>query len=133
MTDEAYTGVPLHEGTIVLEADGIPGQIVLEVTQAVGQTFIKIRCCVSGTHTDCVPDGAVLELEGTPVLPVIDWCVTEQEIELSAILPESRLRMVVTDPSMDRRELHLTVIDYVPNNRMLSSDGYQQDIKYEIH
>ena len=29
MTDEAYTGVTLHEDTIVLEADGIPGQIVL--------------------------------------------------------------------------------------------------------
>ena len=108
---DEYIGIPIHEGTIVLEADGIPGQIVLEVTQAVGQTFIKIRCWVSGTHTDCVPDGAVLELEGTPVLPVIDWCVTEQEIEQSAILPESRLRMVVTDTSMERRELRLTVID----------------------
>ena len=133
MTDEAYTGVHLHEGTIVLNADGVRDKIVLEVTKEVERLAIRIRCWVSGTHTDCVPDGAVLELEGTPVLPVIDWCVTEQEIELSAILPESRLRMVVTDPSMDRRELHLTVIDYVPNNRMLSSDGYQQEIKYEIH
>ena len=132
MKEDEYIGIPIHEGTIVLEADGIPGQIVLEVTQSVGQTFIKIRCWVSGTHTDCVPDGAVLELEGTPVLPVIDWCVTEQEIELSAILPESRLRMVVTDTSMDRHELHLTVIDYVPTNRMISNYVYQQDIKYEI-
>ena len=40
--------------------------------------------------------------------------------------------MVVTDPSMDRRELHLTVIDYVPTNRMISKDVYQQEIKYEI-
>ena len=111
MTDEAYTGVPLHEGTIVLNADGIRGQIVLEVTKTVDRTSIKIRCSVSGTHTDCVPDGAVLELDGTPLLPVIDWCVTEQEIEQSAIGPESRLRLVVTDPSMDRREIRLTVID----------------------
>ena len=110
MKDEAYTGVPLHDGTIVLEADGIPGQIVLEVTQTVGQTFIKIRCWVSGTHTDCVPDGAVLELDGVPVLPVIDWCTTEQELEPSAIGPESRLRLVVTDPSLERRELRLTTI-----------------------
>ena len=111
MTDEAYTGVPLHEGTIVLEADGIPGQIVLEVTPTVGQTAIKIRCWVSGTHTDCVPDGAVLELDGVPVLPVIGWCVTEQEIDQSAIGQESRLRMVVTDTSLERSELRLTVID----------------------
>ena len=132
MTDEAYTGVPLHDGTIVLEADGIPGQIVLEVTQTVGQTFIKIRCWVSGTHTDCVPAGAVMELEGTPVLPVIDWCITEQEIETSSIGPESRLRMIVTDTSLERREIRLTVIDYVPTNRMISNDIYQQEIKYEI-
>lgn len=111
MTEEAYTGVPIHEGTIILNADGIPGQIVLEVTKTVDRTAIKIRCRVSGTHTDCVPDGAVLELEETPVLPVIDWCVTEQEIDQSAIGPESRLRMIVTDTSMDRRELRLTVID----------------------
>ena len=111
MTDEAYTGVPLHEGTIVLNAEGVRGKIVIEVTKTVGQTAIKIRCWVSGTHTDCVPDGAVLELEGTPVLPVIDWCVTEQEIEQSAIFPESRLRMVVTDTSLERRELRLTAID----------------------
>ena len=111
MTDEAYTGVTLHEDTIVLEADGIPGQIVLEVTPTVGKTDIKIRCWVSGTHTDCVPDGAVLELDGVPVLPVIGWCVTEQEIDPSAIGHESRLRMVVTDPSMDRRDVRLTVID----------------------
>ena len=132
MTDEAYTGVPLHDGTIVLEADGIPGQIVLEVTQTVGQTFIKIRCWVSGTHTDCVPDGAVLELDGVPVLPVIGWCVTEQEIETSSIGPESRLRMIVTDTSLERREIRLLVIDYVPTNRMISKDVYQQEIKYEI-
>ena len=132
MTDEAYTGVPIHEGTIVLKADGIPGQIVLEITRTVGQTAIKIRCWVSGTHTDCVPDGAIMELDGTPVLPVIDWCVTEQEIEPYSIGPESRLSLVVTDSSMESRELRLTVIDYVPTNRMLSSDGYQQEIKYEI-
>ena len=111
MTDEAYTGVPLHEGTIVLNVDGVRDKIVLEITKTVGQTAIKIRCRVSGTHTDCVPDGAVLELEETPVLPVIDWCITEQEIDQSAIWPESRLRMIVTDTSMDRRELRLTVID----------------------
>ena len=111
MKEDEYVGIPIHEGTIVLEADGIPGQIVLEVTPTVGQTAIKIRCWVSGTHTDCVPDGAVLELEGTPVLPVIDWCVTEQEIDQSAIGQESRLRMFVTDTSMERRELRLTVID----------------------
>ena len=69
---------------------------------------------------------------GVLVLPVIGWCVTEQEIELSAILPESRLRMVVTDTSLERREIRLTVIDYVPTNRMISKDVYQQEIKYEI-
>ena len=111
MTEEAYTGVPIHEGTIVLNADGIRGQIVLKVTKNVGQTAIKIRCWVYGTHTDCVPDGAVLEMDGIPLLPVIDWCITEQEIDQSAIWPESRLRMIVTDTSMDRRELRLTVID----------------------
>ena len=111
MTEEAYTGVHIHEGTIVLNADGIPGQIVLEVAKTIDRTAIKIRCRVSGTHTDCVPDGAVLEMDGTPVLPVIDWCVTEQEIDQSAIGPESCLRMIVTDTSMDRRELRLTVID----------------------
>ena len=132
MKEDEYVGIPIHEGPIVLEADGIPGQIVLEVTQTVGQTFIKIRCWVSGTHTDCVPDGAVMELEGTPVLPVIDWCITEQEIETSSIGPESRLRMIVTDTSLERREIRLTVIDYVPTNRMISNDIYQQEIKYEI-
>ena len=132
MKEDEYVGIPIHDGTIVLNAEGIRGQIVLEVTKEVERLAIRIRCWVSGTHTDCVPEGAVLELEGTPVLPVIDWCVTEQEIELSAIFPESRLRMVVTDPSMDRRELHLTVIDYVPTNRMISKDVYQQEIKYEI-
>ena len=111
MTEEAYTGVHIHEGTIVLNADGIPGQIVLEVAKTIDRTAIKIRCRVSGTHTDCVPDGAVLEMDGTPVLPVIDWCVTEQEIELYSIGDESRIRMIVTDTSMDRRELRLTVID----------------------
>ena len=111
MTDEAYTGVPLHEGTIVLNAEGIRGQIVLEVTKTVNRNAVKVRCWVSGTHTDCVPDGAVLEMGGTPLLPVIDWCITEQEIDQSAIGPESRLRMIVTDTSMDRRELRLTVID----------------------
>ena len=111
MKEDEYVGIPIHEGTIVLNADGIRGQIVLKVTENVGQTAIKIRCWVSGTHTDCVPDGAVLEMDGTHLLPVIDWCITEQEIEQSAILPESRLRMIVTDTSMDRRELRLTVID----------------------
>ena len=111
MKEDEYVGIPIHEGTIVLNAEGIRGQIVLVVTKAVDRTAIKIRCRVSGTHADCVPDGAVLELEGIPVLPVIDWCVTEQEIELSSIGPESRLRMFVTDTSMDRRELRLTVID----------------------
>ena len=133
MKEDEYVGIPIHEGTIVLNADGVRDKIVLEVTKEVERLAIRIRCCVSGTHTDCVPDGAVLELEGTPLLPVIDWCVTEQEIEQSSIGPESRLRMFVTDTSMERRELRLTVIDYVPNNRMLSSDGYQQEIKYEIH
>lgn len=108
MTDEAYTGVPLHEGTIVLNADGVSDPIFLVVNKSVDS--IRIRCRVSGTHAGCVPDGAVLELDGTPVLPVIDWCVTEQEIDQSAIGPESRLRMIVTDTSMDRRELRLTVI-----------------------
>ena len=56
-------------------------------------------------------DGAVLGLDGVPVLPVIGWCVTEQEIETSSIGPESRLRMVVTDTSLERRELRLTGID----------------------
>ena len=111
MTDKAYTGVHLHEGIIVLNAEGIRGKIVLDVTKTVDRTSIKIRCRVSGTYTDCVPDGAVLELEETPLLPVIDWCVTEQEIDQSAIGPESRLRMVVTDTSMDRREIRLTAID----------------------
>lgn len=111
MTEEAYTGVPIHEGTIVLNADGIPGQIVLEVAKTIDRTAIKIRCRVSGTHTDCVPDGAVLEMDGTPVIPVIDWCVTEQEIEQSSIGPESRISLVVTDSSMERRELRLTEID----------------------
>ena len=110
MTDKAYTGVPLNEGIVVLNADGIRGKIVLEVTKTVDRTAIKIRCWVSGTHTDCVPDGAVLEMDGTPLLPVIDWCITEQEIDQSAIGPESRIRMIVTDTSMDRRELRLTVI-----------------------
>ena len=111
MKEDEYVGIPIHEGTIVLNAEGIRGQIVLEVTKEVERLAIRIRCCVSGTHTDCVPDGAVLELEGTPLLPVIDWCVTEQEIEASSIGPESRLRMFVTDTSMERRELRLTVID----------------------
>ena len=133
MKEDEYVGIPIHEGTIVLNAEGIRDKIVLEVTKEVERLAIRIRCCVSGTHTDCVPDGAVLELDGVPVLPVIGWCVTEQEIEQSAIGQESRLRMVVTDTSLERRELCLTVIDYVPNNRMLSSDGYQQEIKYEIH
>ena len=111
MKEDEYVGIPIHEGTIVLNADGIPGQIVLEVTKTIGQTFIKIRCWVSGTHTDCVPDGAVLELDGVPVLPVIGWCVTEQEIDQSAIGQESSLRLVVTDPSLESREIRLTVID----------------------
>ena len=111
MTDEEYTGVPFREGIIILTAEGVCDKIVLKVTKNVGQTAIKIRCWVSGTHTDCVPDGAVLEMDGTPLLPVIDWCITEQEIDQSAIGPESRLRMIVTDTSMDRRELRLTVID----------------------
>ncbi len=111
MKDEAYTGVPLHDGTIVLNAEGIRGKIVIEVTKTVDRTSIKIRCWVSGTHTDCVPDGAVLELDGTPLLPVIDWCVTEQEIKQSDIDMESSIRMVVTDTSMDRREIRLTEID----------------------
>ena len=109
MTDEAYTGVPLHEGTIVLNADGVSDPIFLVVNKSVDS--IRIRCRVSGTHAGCVQDGAVLELDGTPVLPVIDWCVTEQEIDQSAIGPESRIRMIVTDTSMDRREIRLTVID----------------------
>ena len=87
MKEDEYVGIPIHDGTIVLNAEGIRGQIVLEVTKEVERLAIRIRCWVSGTHTDCVPEGAVLELEGTPVLPVIDWCVTEQEIELSAIFP----------------------------------------------
>lgn len=111
MTDEAYTGVHLHEGTIVLNADGFRDKIVLEITKEVERLAIRIRCCVSGTHTDCVPDGAVLELDGVPVLPVIGWCVTEQEIDQSAIGQESRLRMVVTDTSLESREIRLTVID----------------------
>ena len=109
MTEEAYTGVPIHEGTIVLNAEGVSDPILLVVNKSVDS--IRIRCRVSGTHAGCVPDGAVLELDGTPVLPVIDWCVTEQEIEQSSIGPESRIRMIVTDTSMDRRELRLTVID----------------------
>ena len=109
MTEEAYTGVPIHEGTIVLNAEGVSDPILLVVNKSVDS--IRIRCRVSGTHAGCVPDGAVLELDGTPVLPVIDWCVTEQEIEQYAIGPESRLRMFVTDSSMESRELRLTVID----------------------
>ena len=58
-----------------------------------------------------MPDGAVLELDGVPVLPVIGWCVTEQEIDQSAIGQESRLRIVVTDTSLERHELRLTAID----------------------
>ena len=111
MKEDEYVGIPINEGTIVLNAEGIRGKIVLEVTKEVERLAIRIRCWVSGTHTDCVPEGAVLELEGTPVLPVIDWCVTEQEIDQSSIGPESRLRMFVTDTSMERRELRLTVID----------------------
>lgn len=109
MTDETYTGVPIHEGTIVLNADGVSDPIFLVVNKSVDS--IRIRCRVSGTHAGCVPDGAVLELDGTPVLPVIDWCVTEQEIDQSAIGQESRLRMVVTDTSLESREIRLTVID----------------------
>ena len=111
MKEDEYVGIPIHEGTIVLNADGVSDKIVLEVTKEVERLAIRIRCCVSGTHTDCVPDGAVLELDGVPVLPVIGWCVTEQEIDQSAIGQESRLRMVVTDTSLERRELRLTVID----------------------
>ena len=109
MTDEAYTGVPINDGTIVLNADGVSDPIFLVVNKSVDS--IRIRCRVSGTHAGCVPDGAVLELDGTPVLPVIDWCVTEQEIEQSDIGPESRLRMFVTDTSLDRREIRLTAIE----------------------
>ena len=132
MKEDEYIGIPIHEGTIVLNADGVRDKIVLEVTKEVERLAIRIRCRVSGTHTDCVPDGAVLEIDGVPVIPVIGWCVTEQEIEQSAILPESRLRMIVTDTSMERREIRLTAIDYVPTNRMISKDVYQQEIKYEI-
>ena len=131
MKEDEYVGIPIHEGTIVLNADGVSDPSFLVVNKSVDS--IRIRCRVSGTHAGCVPDGAVLELDGTPVLPVIDWCTTEQEMDLSSILPGSRIRMVVTDTSLERRELRLTVIDYVPNNRMLSSDGYQQEIKDEIH
>ena len=131
MKEDEYVGIPIHEGTIVLNADGVSDPIFLVVNKSVDS--IRIRCRVSGTHAGCVPDGAVLELDGTPVLPVIDWCTTEQEMELSSILPGSSIRMVVTDTSLERREISLTVIDYVPNNRMLSSDGYQQEIKDEIH
>ena len=109
MKEDEYVGIPIHEGTIVLNAEGVRDHICLVVNKGVDS--IRVRCRVSGTHAGCVPDGAVLELDGTPLLPVIDWCVTEQEIEQSAIGPESRLRMVVTDTSLDRRELRLTVID----------------------
>ena len=109
MKEDEYVGIPIHEGTIILNADGVSDPIFLVVNKSVDS--IRIRCRVSCTHAGCVPDGAVLELDGTPVLPVIDWCVTEQEIDQSAIWPESRLRMIVTDTSMDRRELRLTVID----------------------
>ena len=111
MTEEAYTGVPLHEGTIVLNAEGVRDPIVLVVTPTVDRLGIRIRCRMPGTHTDCVPDGAVLELDGVPVIPVIGWCVTEQEIDQSAIGQESRLRMVVNDTSFESREIRLTVID----------------------
>lgn len=109
MTDETYTGVPIHEGTIVLNAEGVSDPIFLVVNKSVDS--IRIRCRVAGTHEGCVPDGAVLELDGVPVLPVIGWCVTEQEIDQSAIGQESRLRMVVTDTSLESREICLTVID----------------------
>ena len=109
MKEEAYTGVPIHEGIIVLDTDGVSDPIFIAVNKSVDS--IRIRCRVSGTYVGCVPDGAVLELDGIPVLPVIDWCTTEQEIDQSAIGPESRLRMVVTDPSMERHEIRLTVID----------------------
>ena len=109
MKEDEYVGIPIHEGTIVLNADGVSDPIFLVVNKSVDS--IRIRCQVSGTHAGCVPDGAVLELDGTPVLPVIDWCTTEQEIEQSSICPESRLRMFVTDTSLERRELCLTVIE----------------------
>ena len=109
MKEDEYVGIPIHEGTIVLNADGVSDPIFIVVNKSVDS--IRIRCRVSGTHAGCVPDGAVLELDGTPVLPVIDWCVTEQEIEQSSIGQESRLRLVVTDPAMERRELRLTEID----------------------
>ena len=60
MKEDEYIGIPIHEGTIVLNADGVRDKIVLEVTKEVERLAIRIRCRVSGTHTDCVPDGAVL-------------------------------------------------------------------------
>ena len=109
MKEDEYVGIPIHDGTIVLNAEGVSDHIFLVVNKSVDS--IRIRCRVSGTHAGCVPDGAVLEIDGTPMLPVIDWCVTEQEIEQYSIGDESRIRMFVTDTSLDRRELRLTVID----------------------
>ena len=55
MTEEAYTGVPLHEGTIVLNAEGVRDPIVLVVTPTVDRLATRIRCRMPGPHTDCVP------------------------------------------------------------------------------
>ena len=76
------------------------------------KNFTSAVICAAGSSTR-MGEGKTkqfMELDGVPVLPVIDWCTTEQELEPSAIGPESRLRMVVTDPSLERRELRLTTI-----------------------
>lgn len=110
MTQAKDKSVPLRMGTTVLHAEGIRDAIVLVVTETPDHAFIRLRCQVTGTHQGDVPLGAELRLDGVPVLPVIDWCVTEQELSRADIDLDARLTMAVEDGDMTSRELELEVV-----------------------
>ena len=110
MTQSTDNSVPLRMGTTVLHAEGIRDAIVLVVTETSDHEFVRLRCQVAGPHQGDVPLGAELRLGGTPVLPVIDWCVTEQELRRVDIDLDARLTMAVEDLDMTSRELELEVV-----------------------